>query len=121
MGGAARAFDFATICRLAGLPQPDAELRFAPPRRWRFDYAWPLQKLALEVQGGLFIPGGGRHSRGPALLKEHEKLNEAAILGYRIIYVTPTQMRDGSVLDVVARALRPWLDLHGAPKEQGDV
>ena len=71
-----RRIDFATVCRAAGVPAPQAEFRFAPPRRWRFDFAWPLHALALEVQGGLFVRG--RHSRGAALLKEHEKLNAAA-------------------------------------------
>lgn len=75
------------LCRSHGLPLPDPEYRFAPPRRWRFDFAWIAQKVALEVQGGLFIQG--RHSRGGALLKEHEKLNTAAALGWRVIYATP--------------------------------
>lgn len=78
------------ICRAEGLPVPVPEYRFAPPRRWRFDWAWASEKVALEVQGGLFI--GGRHSRGAALLKEHEKLNAAAALGWRVVYTTPDQV-----------------------------
>lgn len=70
-----------------GIPTPVFELRFAPPRRWRFDLCWPEFKIALEVQGGIFV--NGRHSRGAALLKEWEKLNTAAVLGWRIIYCQP--------------------------------
>lgn len=81
---------FPAVCRAAGLPEPVAEFRFAPPRRWRFDYCWPIEKLALEVQGGLFVHG--RHSRGAALLKEHEKLNTAAAMGYRVLFTTPDQL-----------------------------
>ena len=74
---------FDRLCELSGLPRPIPEYRFSPPRRWRFDWAWPNHDfgyggVALEKQGGLFIQG--RHSRGAALLKEHEKLNEAATL-----------------------------------------
>ena len=28
------------------------EYRFHPTRKWRFDYAWPENKIALEVEGG---------------------------------------------------------------------
>ena len=81
---------FAAICKAEGLPVPEAEFRFAPPRRWRFDWAWPDHKIALECQGGLFVQG--RHSRGPALLKEHEKLNAAAAMGWRVLFTTPSQL-----------------------------
>jgi len=88
---------FPAVCRAAGLPEPVPELRFSAPRRWRFDWAWPELKLALEVQGGIF--SGGRHVRGAALLKEMEKLNAAAIAGYRVLYVTPaTLLTDGPEL-----------------------
>lgn len=94
------------LCKAMGIPAPEAEYRFAPPRRWRFDYAWPQQKLALEVQGGLFVQG--RHSRGAALLKEHEKLNTAASMGWRIVYCTPKQAKDGSALEIVRISLGYW-------------
>jgi hypothetical protein len=93
------------ICLARGLPAPVAEYRFAPPRRWRFDWAWPDQRVALEVQGGIFV--AGRHSRGAGLLKEHEKMNAAAALGWRLLYTTPRQVADGTVGDILARALTP--------------
>ena len=92
------------ICKAARLPVPVPEHRFAPPRRWRFDWAWLDQKVALEVQGGLFTQG--RHSRGAALMKEHEKLNAAAALGWRVCFVTPAQIRNGSWLAVIEAAIR---------------
>jgi hypothetical protein len=98
---------FGLQCHVSRLPVPVEELRFAPPRRWRFDYAWPDRKLALEVQGGLFV--NGRHSRGAALVKEHEKLNMAAMLGWRVLYVTPQQVQNGQALSIVESALRPAL------------
>lgn len=97
------ALTFDVLCKALGLPLSVPEYRFAPPRRWRFDYAWVDEKVALEVQGGLFV--AGRHSRGAALLKEHEKLNTAAAMGWRVIYCTPKQFRDGEALTWVQRAI----------------
>jgi hypothetical protein len=53
---------FAVILEAAGIPAPIREYRFAPPRRWRFDLAWPSLRLALEIEGGTWT--GGRHVRG---------------------------------------------------------
>jgi hypothetical protein len=84
---------------------PVAEHRFHPDRRWRFDWAFSpyAKKVALEVQGGLFV--NGRHSRGPALLKEHEKLNEAAALGWRVLFTTPDNLCMQETVDLIKRAL----------------
>ena len=94
---------FPWLCEAAGLPRPVAEYRFAPPRRWRIDWAFLDAKIALEVQGGLFT--GGRHVRGAALLKEHEKLNALAIAGYRVLFVTPQQFAAGAAIALVQKAL----------------
>lgn len=62
-------------------------------RKWRFDFAYPVQKIALEVEGGTWI--GGRHSRGAGLAADAEKYAIAAIMGYRLIRVTTDQVRSG--------------------------
>lgn len=86
-----------------GLPTPVAEYRFAPPRRWRADWCFVEAKLIVECQGGLFT--GGRHVRGAALTREYEKLNRAAILGYRVLFVTPADLRTFRVFELVRQAL----------------
>lgn len=88
------------------------EYRFNDQRKWRFDFAFariPFDdeldkcRVALEVQGGLF--SGGRHSRGPALLKEHEKLNAAACAGWRVLYTIPQNLCMQETVDMVKEAL----------------
>lgn len=98
-----RAVDLQTQLTLAVLPAAETEFRFHPVRRWLFDYAWPFYKLALEVDGGGFV--AGRHSRGVGIEKDCEKLNEALILGWVVLRVTPRQVRDGQALGWVERAL----------------
>lgn len=90
-------------CRAAGLPAPRFEYRFDDTRKWRFDICFPESRVAVEVQGGLF--SGGRHVRGAALLREYEKLNAAAIAGWCVLLVTPTQVEDGECLELVRAAL----------------
>ncbi len=95
---------FAALCTAAGLPRPVPEYIFCPGRRWRFDWCFVAEKLAIEQQGGLFVQG--RHVRGAALLNEYAKLSQAAILGFRILFVTPQQFASGEALKLVEQALK---------------
>ena len=79
-----------------GLPKPVMEYEFHPTRKWRFDFAWIRQMIALEVEGGTFI--AGRHSRGEGMRADMEKYNAAATLGWRVLRVMPENL---SMLDTV--------------------
>lgn len=94
---------FPALCRNHGLPEPVPELRFAPPRRWRFDYAWPDRLLALEVEGGAWVRG--RHTRGAGYIADMEKYSEAAARGWRILRVTPDQLCTADTLALIERAI----------------
>lgn len=82
---------------------PTPELKFHPVRKWRFDFGFEKEKVALEVQGGLF--SNGRHSRGASLLKEHEKLNAAAQMGWRILYCIPQNLCMQETIDAIKTAI----------------
>lgn len=97
--------DFALQCRVAGLPAPEAEYRFWPGRRFAFDYAWPAHLVALEVDGGVFQSGGGRHNRGAGYRRDCEKFAEAAIRGWRVIRCLPEHVERGQALRWVKRAM----------------
>src|SRR4051812_34601316 len=73
----------------AGLPTPTREYRFAPPRRWRFDFAFIPERLAVECDGGTWI--AGRHSRGKGVEADCEKQNAAVLLGWRVLRFTCDQ------------------------------
>jgi very-short-patch-repair endonuclease len=91
-------------CAYAKVPQPVSEFKFHPTRRWRFDYAWPEQKLAVEIEGGAFT--NGRHTRGAGFIKDMEKYNAAAAAGWRVLRYTPSQVASGMVLEQVERLLK---------------
>ncbi len=87
----------------AGVRTPETELVFAPPRRFRFDLAWPDWQIACEVDGGSWV--GGRHTSGAGFEKDCEKMNEAVIRGWRILRCTGNQVETGQCLGWVERAL----------------
>lgn len=93
----------ALIIRAAGLPPPQREFFFHPKRQWRFDFAWPAVKLAVEVEGGIWT--GGRHVTGAGFAKDCEKYAEAAMLGWRVIRVVDVHLNDGKALAWIQRAL----------------
>ncbi len=79
------------------------EHRFCAGRRWRMDIAFPKYKIAIEIEGGAFIKGGGRHNRGVGFVKDMEKYNMAASLGWRVFRMTPQQFHKGEWYDWLIR------------------
>lgn len=90
--------------RAEKLPAPEREFRFAAPRLWRFDFAWPDRMLAVEVEGGAW--NGGRHTRGSGFIRDAEKYNAAAMLGWRVLRFVTDQVRNGMAIAQVKEALK---------------
>jgi len=91
------------IFKSSGIPVPVLEHRFHPTRKWRFDYAWPDHHVALEVEGAIWRRG--RHTRGSGFVKDMEKYNAAAILGWRVIRCTPDSLNTGRTIELVKNTL----------------
>ncbi len=95
---------FAAMLTAAALPLPVTEHRFHPTRLWRFDYAWPSARVALEVDGGIWVNGG--HNRGAQMLKTWEKENTAAAFyGWRILRCEPKGLCSAEMLAFIEGAL----------------
>ena len=86
----------------------EREALFHPARKWRFDFC--LGKLAVEVDGGTrmvrYAKGKpvsvGSHSGG----KDYEKLNAAAVLGWRVLRFTPAMVKSGEAINTIMEALK---------------
>ena len=103
-------------CQLAGLPIPTAEYLFAKhldrwqlraigqerPRLWAIDWAFLDARIGIEVEGGFFMQG--RHSRGAGTVKDMEKYNTLALLGWRLLRVTPRDIASGAALRLIELA-----------------
>lgn len=80
----------------------EREYQFCADRKWQFDFAFPDQKVAVEIDGGQWSPHGGRHARDT----DREKLNRAAVLGWRVLRYSGTMLRaPRTVIDEVLDAL----------------
>lgn len=83
---------------------PVAEYRFHPVRKWRFDWAFPALRIAVEVDGGAWVANGGRHAQDP----DREKLNAAASLRWLVFRFSPAMLKKdpAGCVELVQMALR---------------
>ena len=96
-------------CRLRGLALPQGRYVWDPQHRWLFDAVWRSHRVALMLDGGGVR---GHDAPGAGWIRDAQQLNAAAIEGWLVLRVTPAQIYDGSVYELVARALAaPWRGL----------
>jgi hypothetical protein len=87
-----------------GLPKPKLEFVFAPGvRKFRFDFAWPESRTALEVQGGVW--NMGKHGRGSGIVKDMEKSNFATLRGWKVLYCLPRDVATLETAKMIDRAI----------------
>ena len=96
---------FLLLWRVAGGPPLEREVRFHPSRRWRADFAHLPTRTLIEIEGGIFMPKGGRHNRGIGYAKDAEKYLEAAMEGWTVLRLTEKQLE----IDFIER-LVAWIN-----------
>jgi very-short-patch-repair endonuclease len=67
---------------------PTREFRFHDKRRWRIDYAFVNYRIAVEIQGGIWMKKGG-HTTGKGYRRDTEKLNALTLAGWRVLWYPP--------------------------------
>lgn len=92
---------FFYLLKEAGLPQPEAEVRFDKIRKYRFDYAYPNIKLAIEIEGGIY----SRQSHGSitGILRDIEKYNLATMLGWRVLRIINDQYAKKGTINLIKK------------------
>lgn len=94
---------FTCICKTDLHVECVKEYRFHPKRMWRFDYAIPEHKIALEVEGGVWTQG--RHTRPKGFLGDVEKYNTATLMGWRVFRTTPEGLYRVATIDLLRAAI----------------
>lgn len=88
--------------RAAKLPIPAREHQFCN-RKWRFDFAWPLQRIGLEVHGATYA--NGRHTRGNGFAEDRRKMNMAQLMGWKVLEFDSAMVKTGEALQTLESAL----------------
>lgn len=94
---------FTRVCASSIGAECVKEYRFYKPRKWRFDYAIPLYKIAIEVEGGVWT--GGRHIRPQGFLGDMQKYNTAALMGWRVFRTTPDKLLSNDTVLLLKNAI----------------
>lgn len=95
---------FTVICKTDLGVECVKEYKFHPERKWRFDYAVPEYRIALEVEGGVWT--SGRHTRPQGFLGDIEKYNTATLMGWRVFRTTPTELYRTATINLLKEAIK---------------
>ena len=96
--------------KMAGLlPRCTREYVFAPPRKFRFDFAFLHAMVAIEVEGGSWV--NGAHNRGGHFESDCDKYNLAVATGWRVLRFTGKRVKDGTALAMIEAVLEPSMVL----------
>jgi len=68
-----------------------SEFKGIEGRKFRFDAANPTLKIAIEIEGGLWLQG--RHNQPLGMIADMEKYNLAVVEGWRVLRYTPDTIR----------------------------
>lgn len=91
---------------------PQREYQFDDARKWRFDFAWPMHKVAVELEGGVYTRG--RHTRATGFIADCAKYNAAAISGWKVLRFTKADLAtEEASANVVAQVQRALLGEEG--------
>ena len=80
----------------------EREVQFAPGRKFRFDFADPQSRVAIELDGGLWRGAAGGHTSGAGATRDRLKDFLATISGWTVFRLTPEMAKDRATLEAIA-------------------
>lgn len=89
------------------------EYKFLPNRKYRFDYAIPELKIAIEIEGGLYVYG--RHNRPKGYINDLEKYNLATLNGWRMLRFPSINTMKTSDFDMIEELYQQQIKIYGKP------
>jgi len=94
---------FALFWQSLGGPALEREFRFHAERKWRADFANVESRTLMEIEGGIFIKGGGRHNRAAGFIADAEKYLEAFLAGWNVVRLTEAQITAPNIERIIRR------------------
>jgi very-short-patch-repair endonuclease len=93
----------AASVRAHGLPEPEREYRFHATRKWRVDFCWVAERLAVEIEGGIYRGGG--HTSVNGIKRDVDKSNALTLAGWRLLRFHGDQVKSGEAVELIRQAL----------------
>lgn len=81
------------------------EYKFHSERMWRFDYSYPDQKVAIEVEGLVRPWQKSRHTTNNGYKDDCEKYNNAIVLGWRVLRFTQDMILKKETFEILRQTL----------------
>lgn len=72
-------------------------------RGWKWDIAFPERMVAIEVDGGIWCEGA--HGHPTTIMRNMEKRNWAARLGWRVLSFSTKEAKNGQALNFTEAVL----------------
>jgi len=79
------------------------EYIFIPGRQFRLDFADPINKIGLEVQGAIWSKGKSAHNSGTGINRDAEKINLGHMHDWRLFQFTSDTIRSLQAVDMIRR------------------
>ena len=95
---------FAMQLDAVGLDGYVREYQAIPGRRFRFDFCWVKERLAVEINGGTYSRGA--HARPLGIKRDYEKGNLAVQFGWRVLQFDADMVKSGQALEFTEKMLR---------------
>lgn len=119
--------EFAFQCLAHKLPACMPQFSFANSRypehkrrRHRADFCFPDYWLLVEIDGGIWMAGGGAHSHPIDIERNMRKRNDAHLWGYGVLCFTPGEVTNGTAIAFTQKVLfaRGWRKAQGATQSR---
>ena len=96
---------FALYWRGLSGPELQREIVFYAERKWRADFAHIASKTIFEIEGGVFIKGGGRHNRAAGFIADATKHIEAFLAGWSAVRTANLRLSRSNSSGVTAKTV----------------
>lgn len=99
---------FLQLLKNNNIPAPQTEVLFAQPRKFRADYFWRCNGIALmlELQGGVEGSARSGHNSISGMKRDREKLNIASSLHIFTVQVSYTELIAPKTINYIKKILK---------------